>query len=87
MNRYTIKNGVQLEIITQELEWAAFTIAALYKARWDVQIFFNQLKQNLLVKTFTGTSEYAVKSQIYIALITYLLELIKSCIAKGTKAF
>lgn len=85
---YDSEKDVQLEIITQQLEWAASTIAALYKARWDVEIFFKQLKQNLLVKTFTGTSENAVKSQIYIALITYLLlELIKRCIAKGAQAF
>lgn len=85
---YDSEKDVQLEIITQELRWAASTIAALYKARWDVEIFFKQLKQNLLVKTFTGTSENAVKSQIYIALITYLLlELIKRCIAKGAQAF
>jgi len=85
---YDSEKDVQIEIITQQLEWAASTIAALYKARWDVEIFFKQLKQNLLVKTFTGTSENAVKSQIYIALITYLLlELIKRCIAKGAQAF
>ena len=85
---YDSEKDVQLEIITQELRWAASTIAALYKARWDVEIFFKQLKQNLLVKTFTGTNENAVKSQIYIALITYLLlELIKRCIAKGAQAF
>ena len=46
------------------------------------------MKQNFLVKTFTGTSENAVKSQIYIALLTYLLlELIKRCIEKGGQAF
>ena len=47
---YDSEKDVQLEIITQELRWAASTIAALYKARWDVEIFFKQLKQNLLVK-------------------------------------
>ncbi len=66
---YDSEKDVQIEIITQQLEWAAATIAALYKARWDVEIFFKQLKQNLLVKTFTGTSENAIKSQIYIVLI------------------
>ena len=43
---YDSEKDVQLEIITQQLEWAASTIAALYKARWDVEIFFKQLKQN-----------------------------------------
>jgi hypothetical protein len=85
---YDAEKDIQIELITDNLEWAASTIAALYKARWDVEIFFKQLKQNLLVKTFTGTSENAVKSQIYIALITYLLlELIRRCIAKGKNAF
>jgi hypothetical protein len=48
---YDSEKDVQIELITQNLEWAAATIAALYKARWDVEIFFKQLKQNLLVKT------------------------------------
>jgi hypothetical protein len=85
---YDADKDIQIEIITQQLEWSAATIAALYKARWDVEIFFKQLKQNLLVKTFTGTSENAVKSQIYIALIAFLLiELIRRCTVKGAQAF
>lgn len=67
-----VKNKV-IEIITNQLEWEAATIAALYKKRWDIELFFKGLKQNLQVKTFIGTSENAVKSQIYVALIQYLL--------------
>jgi len=48
-------------------------IADLYKKRWDIELFFKALKQNLQVKIFIETSENAVKSQIYIALICYLL--------------
>ena len=85
---YDADKDVQIEIITNQLEWEAATIAALYKARWDVELFFKSLKQNLLVKTFTGTSENAVKSQIYIALITYLLlVLIRRCVAKTKHSF
>lgn len=85
---YDCENEVQLRSITQQLNWAASPIAALYKARWDVEIFLKQLKQNLLLKTFTGMSGNTVKSQIYIALITYLLlEFIKHCVAKRAKAF
>jgi Transposase DDE domain/Domain of unknown function (DUF4372) len=85
---YDAEKDVQIEIITNQLEWSAATIAALYKARWDVEIFFKQIKQNLMIKTFLGTSENAVKSQIYIALIAFLLvELIRRCIAKKTHAF
>ncbi len=62
-----------IEIITNELDWTARTIADLYKKRWDIELFFKSLKQNLQVKTFVGNSENEVKSQIYIALISYLL--------------
>ncbi len=77
-----------IEIITNQLDWKARTIADLYKKRWDIELFFKALKQNLQVKTFLGTSENAVKSQIYIALITYLLlQLIVRTIAKKKHAF
>jgi len=62
-----------IEIITNQLDWEARTIADLYKKRWDIELFFKAIKQNLQIKTFLGTSENAVKSQIYIALINYLL--------------
>ena len=62
-----------IEIITNQLDWTARTIADLYKKRWDIELFFKAMKQNLQIKTFVGTSENAVKSQIFIALISYLL--------------
>jgi hypothetical protein len=77
-----------INIITNQLGWKARTIADLYKKRWDIELFFKAIKQNLQIKTFVGTTENAVKSQIYVALICYLLlELIKRTIAKSTKAF
>lgn len=77
-----------IEIITNQLEWKAETIADLYKKRWDIEIFFKALKQNLQVKSFLGTSENAVKSQIYIALICYLLlELLRRTATKKVMAF
>jgi hypothetical protein len=77
-----------IEIITNNLQWSARTIADLYKKRWDIELFFKAMKQNLQIKTFLGTNENAVKSQIYIALISYLLvELINRTIAKKTKSF
>jgi len=70
------------------LDWGYNTISELYKKRWDIELFFKAIKQNLQVKTFWGTSENAVKSQIYAALTSYLLlELIKRTIVKGTIAF
>lgn len=75
-------------IITNQLDWEYNTIAELYKKRWDIELFFKAIKQNLQVKTFWGTSENAVKSQIYVALICYLLlELIKRTIGKRAMAF
>jgi hypothetical protein len=77
-----------IEIITNGLQWEARTIADLYKKRWDIELFFKSLKQNLQIKTFLGTSENAVKSQIYVALINYmLLELIRKTINSQNEAF
>lgn len=77
-----------IEVITNNLDWSARTIADLYKKRWDIEIFFKQLKQNLQVKTFVGTSENAVKSQIYVALIVFLLlQLITRTVCKKSQAF
>ena len=77
-----------IAIITNQIDWSYNTIADLYKKRWDIELFFKALKQNLQVKTFWGTSENAVKSQIFVALINYLLlELIKRTITKKAVAF
>ncbi len=77
-----------IAIITNQIDWEYNTIAQLYKKRWDIELFFKALKQNLQVKTFWGTSENAVKSQIFIALINYLLlELIKRTIPEKSVAF
>jgi len=85
---YNEDRNTTLEIITNNLDWKAATIGALYKRRWDIETFFKLLKQNLNVKTFVGTSPNAVKSQIFVALITYLLiELLRRVKAKGKTAF
>ncbi len=77
-----------IEIICNNLEWSATTIAELYKRRWQIELFFKAMKQNLQIKTFVGTSENACKSQIYIALIAYyLLELIRRSMSKARHAF
>jgi hypothetical protein len=77
-----------IAIITNQLDWEYNTIAELYKKRWDIELFFKAMKQNLHIKTFWGTSENAVKSQIYVALVCYLLlELIKRTIVKKSIAF
>jgi hypothetical protein len=84
---YDQKNDKVIVIISNQLTWDAATIAALYKKRWDIELFFKALKQNLQVKTFIGTSENAVKSQIYVALIMYLLlELVRRNTCKVKQA-
>jgi hypothetical protein len=85
---YKADENKVIEIISNNLDWSARTIADLYKKRWDIELFFKAIKQNLQIKTFVGTSENAVKSQIYIALTTYLLlQLIVRTIAKKPHAF
>jgi hypothetical protein len=60
-------------LLTNHLEFGSTTIAAIYKDRWAVELFFKAIKQNLKLKTFLGTSPNAVKTQIWTALIAMLL--------------
>lgn len=62
-----------LVFLSNLLGFGATTIAAIYKDRWQVELFFKALKQNLKIKTFVGTSANAVKTQVWTALITMLL--------------
>ena len=62
-----------LVFLTNHLKLAASTIAAIYKDRWQIELFFKALKQNLKIKTFVGTSANAVKIQIWTALIAMLI--------------
>ena len=59
--------------LTNNFRLAARTIAAIYKARWQVELFFKWIKQNLRVKSFVGTSRNAVMTQIWIAICVRLL--------------
>ncbi len=62
-----------LVFLTNNFSLSAEAIAALYKARWEIELFFKWIKQNLKVKSFYGTSANAVKTQIWIAMIVYLI--------------
>lgn len=66
-------NERQIVLLTNHLEFGATTIGAIYKDRWQIELFFKALKQNLKVKTFVGTSENALHIQIWTALIAILL--------------
>jgi len=70
---YNKETKKELVFITNNFKLAARTIADLYKARWQIEIFFKWIKQNLKIKTFLGTSENAVMTQIWVAMIYYLL--------------
>ena len=63
----------KLTFLTNRMDLATQTICDLYKSRWKVELFFKTLKQNLKIKKFLGTSSNAVKAQIMVALIAYLL--------------
>lgn len=67
------KNKQVIEVITNQMSWTANTISELYKSRWQIEIFFREIKQLLHIKSFIGTSENAVMIQIWTALITILV--------------
>jgi hypothetical protein len=66
-------SGKTLVFLTNNTVLPALTIAALYKSRWQVELFFKWIKQHLRIKRFIGTSENAVKTQIWCAVATYVL--------------
>jgi hypothetical protein len=67
------KQNREIVLLTNHLDFGATTISAIYKDRWQIELFFKALKQNLKVKTFVGTSENALFIQIWTALIAILL--------------
>ena len=67
------ESGKTLVFLTNNTVLPALTIAALYKGRWQVELFFKWIKQHLRIKRFLGTSENAVKTQIWCAVATYVL--------------
>ena len=70
---YDAENDKTLVFLTNNFSLPAMTIAELYRSRWQVELFFKWIKQNLRIKTFYGTSENAVKAQIWIAISVYVL--------------
>lgn len=77
-------NQQTIELITNQFSWTANTISDLYKARWDIEQFFKDIKQLLKIKSFLGTSPNAVLIQIWTAMITILvLKYMKACAKYG----
>jgi IS4 transposase len=76
LRRVTFRDETQnrtLVFLSNNFAFAAETIADLYKSRWEIELFFKWIKQNLKVKSFYGASPNAVKTQIWIAMIVYLM--------------
>ena len=67
------ETGKIIVILTNNFSWSAKTIALIYKDRWQIELFFKAIKQLLKVKSFVGTSRNALLSQLWVALIAYLL--------------
>ena len=85
---YIEEGNRTVELICNNLKWSAATVAELYRRRWLIETFFKLIKQNLQIKTFLGTTPNACKSQIFIALICYLLlELIRRTLSNTTHRF
>lgn len=70
---FDVENNKILIFLTNDFVLPALTIAQLYKCRWQVELFFKWIKQHLRIKAFYGTSENAVKTQIWIAISVYVL--------------
>ena len=75
-------NKQVIEVITNQMSWTANTISELYKSRWQIEIFFREIKQLLHIKSFIGTSQNAVMIQIWTALITILILKVLKAMAK-----
>jgi Transposase DDE domain/Domain of unknown function (DUF4372) len=75
LRRVVVKNddGKRITLLTNNTGLAPATVAELYRLRWQVELFFKWIKQHLRIKAFFGTSENAVKTQIWIAVATYVL--------------
>ena len=74
----------EYRFVTNNFKLAASTIAAIYKDRWQVELFFKAIKQNLKIRAFLGSSKNAVMTQIWIAMISYLLlAYCRHCAKKG----
>jgi len=67
------ENGREIALLTNLLDFDAAVVGAIYKERWQIELFFKALKQNLKVKSFVGTTENALRTQIWTALIALLL--------------
>jgi hypothetical protein len=83
-----VKTRKRFQFLTNNFTLPAFTIAQIYKSRWQVELFFKWIKQHLRIKAFYGTSENAVKTQIWIAVSVYVLvAIVRKRLALGASLY
>lgn len=80
------ETGKHYVFLTNNFALAAKTVAAIYKSRWQIELFFKWIKQNLKIKSFMGTSKNAVMTQIWIAMCVYLLIAYLKFISKAKRS-
>ena len=78
---------VELTFLTNNLDWSAQTIADLYRCRWQIEVFFKQIKQTLQLADFFGQSANAVRWQVWMALLVYVLLRFLACAAQWEHSF
>ena len=78
---------VEMVFLSNNLEWSAESIVELYRCRWEIEVFFKQIKQTLQLADFLGTSANAVRWQIWTALLTYLLLRYVSFLSQWSHSF
>jgi len=78
---------VVLTFLTNNMEWSASSIGDLYKGRWGIEVFFKQIKQTLQLSDFLGHNENAVRWQVWMALLTYVILRLISYIGKWKESF
>jgi len=77
----------EMTFLTNHLEWEPWTVAELYRCRWDIEVFFKQIKQNLQLTDFYGQSANAVRWQIWTALLVYLLLRLQAFLSRWGQSF
>ena len=78
---------VEMTFLTNHLEWAAASVVALYKQRWQIEVFFKQIKQTLQLADFLGNSARAVRWQIWTALLVYVLLRLQAVVSGWGSSF
>ena len=76
-----------MTFMTNHLEWSPQSVADLYRSRWEIEVFFKQIKQTLQIADFLGNNENAVKWQIWMALLLYVLLRYLSYLSKWAHSF